>query len=150
MFDHATAAEIHVTAGRLARLDASAVDGKQLGDLVVAVEYLRNTVEALSAALLAQPAAIRRAVTLRDRGCAFPGCDRPPSWSDVHHCQPWDDGGHTNVDNRGLLYRRHHTFVHANGWRIVIPRPRGRPETHRPDGTPYRIERWPRSEPPDL
>ncbi|MBA3523287.1 MAG: HNH endonuclease [Geodermatophilaceae bacterium] len=27
----------------------------------------------------------RRAVTLRDKGCAFPGCDRPPASCDIHH-----------------------------------------------------------------
>jgi hypothetical protein len=89
------------------------------------------------------PDAIRRAVTLRDRGCCFPGCDRPPSWTDVHHCRPWIPDGETKLDNGALLCRLHHTFIHANGWKIVIPRPRGRPETHRPDGTRYEVKRWP-------
>ena len=34
------------------------------------------------------PAAIRRAITLRDRGCTWPGCDRKPGWCDAHHIRP--------------------------------------------------------------
>ncbi len=31
--------------------------------------------------------AVRRAIILRDGGCAFPGCDRPPTWCQVHHLE---------------------------------------------------------------
>jgi hypothetical protein len=90
--------------------------------------------------------AIRRAITLRDQGCVFPGCDRPASWCDAHHCQPWGEDGETKVDNGALLCRRHHTFIHAEGWRVAISKPRGRPQVHRPDGSVYRIDRWPQPE----
>ena len=45
------------------------------------------------------PDGMRRAVTARDRGCAHPGCDRPPSWSEVHHIVEWEHGGPTAIDN---------------------------------------------------
>jgi len=44
-------------------------------------------------------AAIRRALELRDGGCAFPGCDRPPPWCAAHHIQHWADGGMTALPN---------------------------------------------------
>jgi hypothetical protein len=40
---------------------------------------------------------LRRALVLRDRGCAFPGCDRPPSWCEAHHLRHWAHGGPTSL-----------------------------------------------------
>ena len=48
---------------------------------------------------------------LRDRGCTFPGCSRPPSWCDAHHVWHWCDGGPTDPPNLALLCPRHHTIV---------------------------------------
>ena len=88
----------------------------------------------------AWPTGIRRAITLRDGGCVFPGCDRPPSWCDIHHCKPWSCGGSTGIDNGALLCRRHHTFVHKAGWTITVDN--GRPSTRKPDGSRFVISRW--------
>ena len=63
------------------------------------------------------PAAIRRALRLRDRGCRFPGCtyDR---FLHGHHIQHWLHGGETSVDNLMQLCTRHHHLVHEGGWSI--------------------------------
>lgn len=58
------------------------------------------------------PAAIRRAVELRDGGCRWVGCDATLSWCDVHHLQHWIDGGITALVNLILLCRKHHIAVH--------------------------------------
>src|SRR3954447_13952570 len=55
------------------------------------------------------------ALCLRDRGCTFPGCSRPPSWCDAHHGVHWCDGGPTDLANLALLCPRHHTIVHQKG-----------------------------------
>ena len=64
------------------------------------------------------PAAIRRAITLRDRGCAWPGCDRPPAWCDCHHVQHWTHGGPSSYRNGCLLCRHHHAQIHREDWEI--------------------------------
>ena len=51
------------------------------------------------------PPGLRRALAARDGGCAAPGCDRPPAWTDAHHLQHWADGGPTDLSNLVLLCR---------------------------------------------
>jgi hypothetical protein len=65
------------------------------------------------------PPAIRTALHVRDGGCRFPGCDRPPAWTDAHHLQHWIDGGPTRLDNLVLLCRGHHRVVHETGWQLT-------------------------------
>jgi len=62
----------------------------------------------------------RRAVTVRDGGCAHPGCDRPPSWCEIHHIVHWVHGGETNLDNLVMLCLTHHRMLHRSGWHIRI------------------------------
>ncbi len=62
------------------------------------------------------PTALRRALRVRDAGCRFPGCDRMRT--DGHHVVPWSKGGTTALGNLVSLCRRHHRFVHEQGWRI--------------------------------
>ncbi|MEW1585520.1 DUF222 domain-containing protein [Micromonospora vinacea] len=68
--------------------------------------------------LIAGP--LRRALVLRDRGCAFPGCDRPPRWCDAHHIQHWADGGDTSLANAVLLCGHHHRHVHRSEWAVRL------------------------------
>jgi Domain of unknown function (DUF222) len=72
----------------------------------------------------------RRLLALRDAGCRFPGCDRPPAFTDAHHVQSWLDGGRTDVINGLLLCRFHHRLVHEGGWTIHVgPEGAGGPVT---------------------
>jgi hypothetical protein len=62
----------------------------------------------------------RRALTVRDRHCRFPSCDRKPQWCDIHHISGWFESlGETNIDNLIMLCRRHHTLVHNSSWTIT-------------------------------
>jgi hypothetical protein len=64
--------------------------------------------------------ALRRALVARDRGCAFPGCDRPPRWCDGHHISSWANGGPTSLDNAVLLCGYHHRVVHHSDWTVRL------------------------------
>jgi hypothetical protein len=88
--------------------------------------------------------ALRRALAVRDGGCAAHGCDRPPGWADAHHLRHWLHGGATSLDNLVLLCRVHHVAVHEQGWqlhrdpsssRVVLTPPAPRqPRGHSPPG----------------
>ena len=61
------------------------------------------------------PAAMRRALQARDKGCRFPGCTHR-HFIDGHHIKHWADGGETSLDNLVQLCRRHHRLVHEGGF----------------------------------
>lgn len=85
----------------------------------------------------------RRALTARDRGCAFPGCDRPPTWCDAHHIVHWSDGGPTDLDNLVLVCRHHHRRIHHDGWQVTMG-PSGFPEFSPPARPTLVVGRGPR------
>ena len=61
----------------------------------------------------------RKALNVRDRGCTWPGCERPASWTSGHHIQHWLHGGNNQPPNLTLLCYRHHWMVHEGNWQIV-------------------------------
>jgi hypothetical protein len=69
----------------------------------------------------------RLAMADRDGGCTFPGCDRPPAWTEAHHIDWWaKDGGATDLERGTLLCAPHHHWVHSQD--IHIRRRDGRTE----------------------
>ena len=62
------------------------------------------------------PAGLRRALAVRDQGCRYPGCRRPPGWCDTHHVIHWQHGGRTILINLVLLCDHHHHVIHQTGW----------------------------------
>ena len=87
----------------------------------------------------------RRALAARDRGCVFPGCDRPPKHCDAHHLHPKADGGTDRLANACLGCRHHHRLLHrcwslrydeaADRW--VATDPAGIEWHGRPRGSPH-------------
>jgi len=65
------------------------------------------------------PPKLRRALTVRDGGCAVPGCDVDASRCEAHHITYWEHHGETSVSNMILLCSKHHHQVHEGRWRIV-------------------------------
>jgi hypothetical protein len=61
--------------------------------------------------------AARRALEIRDRHCAHPGCHEPPERCQGDHIQPWSTGGPTTPDNGQLRCGYH------NRWRWQHPDP---------------------------
>ena len=82
------------------------------------------------------PAAIRRAVILRDQHCRWAGgCDQPASACEVHHVTHLADGGTTSVDGCALYcFFHHHVAIHQWGWTVTL-HPDGTTTARSPDGT---------------
>jgi hypothetical protein len=107
-------------------------DGTAAGDLAA---RLRAAITLLPPALGGAPtqplevgratrvvsAAQRTALAVRDGGCRYPGCDRPPAWCEAHHLVHWLHRGATDLANLVLLCRAHHRAVHEGGQRLHPP-----------------------------
>ncbi|MBO0846399.1 MAG: DUF222 domain-containing protein, partial [Nocardioides sp.] len=68
------------------------------------------------------------ALILRDRHCAFPGCDRPPMMCHAHHLIPWITGGKTKLPNLVLLCGHHHRVIHDSPWKVRLNPDDSKPE----------------------
>jgi hypothetical protein len=67
------------------------------------------------------PGPLRRALLARDRGCAFPGCDRNARWAAAHHIRHWAYFGPTELDNLVLVCAYHHGELHKpDSWTVFI------------------------------
>jgi hypothetical protein len=65
------------------------------------------------------PPHIRKAITARDQGCAFPDCTLPAPWCEAHHITYWSQGGTTGTNNATLLCSHHHHLIHKENWTIT-------------------------------
>jgi Domain of unknown function (DUF222)/HNH endonuclease len=84
------------------------------------------------------PPHLRRAVTLRDQHCQFPGCTQPPEVCQIHHLQPRAHDGPTDLGNLTLLCRFHHLVaIHRWGWTLTR-HSNGTTTAHSPDGRTLR------------
>jgi hypothetical protein len=90
------------------------------------------------------PSPLYNALVIRDRHCRYPGCDRPPAWTEAHHVRWVTHGGPTALDNLVLLCSRHHHLLHTPGWQakllpdntLQVTDPTG--EVHTSDPPPHR------------
>jgi Domain of unknown function (DUF222) len=137
--------------GHARLVDGSALDAATVQRLVCDAGIHRVITDGRSAILdygtttRTVPAPLFNALVIRDRHCRYPGCDRPPDWTEAHHLRWVTHGGTTTLDNLVLLCTRHHHLLHASGWHakllpdatLEVTDPRGQvhtsdPPTHLP------------------
>jgi hypothetical protein len=60
----------------------------------------------------------RRALTVRDGGCVFPGCTAGEEHCEAHHVIHYRNGGKTDLNNLALLCHHHHSVTRRNSWHM--------------------------------
>lgn len=109
-------------------------------DLMPAVLGSKSEILDLGRAQRLVSAPIRRALSIRDKGCIFPGCNQPDAVCHAHHIIPWWKGGPTSLNNLALLCPHHHRLIEPDRytrrdqWRIIYNHDLNQPEvipTHR-------------------
>ena len=58
----------------------------------------------------------RTALAARYHACAARGCDRPYAWTELHHQDPWSEGGATDLHLAVPLCGHHHRLMHHPGF----------------------------------
>ena len=77
----------------------------------------------------------RAALKSMYRTCAHPDCQVPFDACRIHHVDPWEHGGATDLDKLlPLCEREHHHLVHEGGWQLTL-QPDRTITLRRPDGT---------------
>ena len=87
--------------------------------LVTVLEDDQNNVLNIGRRSRTVPAAIKRALSLRDKTCRVPGCCQSRDL-DAHHIQHWADGGETSLSNLLLMCRHHHRQLHEGVFSIRV------------------------------
>jgi hypothetical protein len=94
------------------------------GSLVPVIEGADGEILSVGRKSRTIPAAIRRALRVRDGGCRFPGCTHK-AFVDGHHIKHWSEGGETALSNLVLLCSFHHRQLHEGSFSMHVA----------PDGT---------------
>ena len=113
-------------AGPAGSSTAAIIDPATVGRLVCDAGIHRVVTDGRSAILdygtttRTVPARLFNALVIRDRHCRYPGCDRPPDWTEAHHVRWITHGGATALDNLVLVCSRHHHLLHSPGWHAKL------------------------------
>lgn len=91
----------------------------------VVTDAVHSTVVGVADSSYVPSPRLRRHLFARDRRCGFPGCGAAVWFCDADHNLAHADGGCTDLDNCGLLCRRHHRLKTFTRWEW----------RRRPDGT---------------
>lgn len=62
----------------------------------------------------------RRALSVHHETCATEGCERPFAWCEIHHPDPWSQGGPTDLTNALPLCGYHHQRAHDPHYTLTI------------------------------